>query len=176
MDGLHLRPVDPIQDAEALSSIYGRYVREAWVSFEVIPPPPEAMQERARAILEQRLPYVVAENNDGGLLGYAYASPYRARAAYQYSVENSIYLAPEAQGRGVAKALMDEVVKRCKDRELKTMIAVVGLDPNVPTDQNQSVRFHLKYGFKSIGVLENIGHKFGQWTGTAVLQLDLSTP
>ena len=176
MDGLHLRPVEPIQDAEALSSIYGRYVREAWVSFEVIPPPPEAMQERAQAILEQQLPYVVAENSDGRLLGYAYASPYRARAAYQYSVENSIYLAPEAQGQGVAKALMDEVVERCKHRELKTMIAVVGLDPSLPTDQNQSVRFHLKYGFKSIGVLENIGHKFGQWTGTAVLQLDLSTP
>ena len=143
------------------------------MSFEVEPPSAEEMQTRAQTLLDRGLPYLVAEDENGDLLGYAYASPYRPRAAYQYSVENSIYLSEKAQGRGIAKALMDELVYRCQAQNLKTMIAIVGLDPDLPADQNQSVRFHQKYGFSFVGVLDNIGHKFDRWTGTAVLLLDL---
>lgn len=174
MDNVRVRNLDPANDADAVSTIYSRYVLTAWVSFEVTPPTPAEMQVRAEAIMQKDLPYLVAEQDDGGIIGFAYASPYRPRTAYQFSVENSIYLAPEAHGRGVGKALMDEIVKQCKARQLKTMIAIVGLDPDLPVDRNQSVRFHHKYGFKSVGVLDNIGHKFGRWTGTAVLLLDLS--
>ena len=168
-----LRPVDPIKDASALAAIYAPYVREAWASFEGDPPSASEMQERAETILNRDLPYMVAEDADGQILGYAYVSPYRARTAYRYSVESSIYLASEAQGKGMAKALMDALIDQCLARNLKTMVAIVGLDPDVPAEQNQSVRFHQKYGFRFVGVLDNIGHKFDRWTGTAVLVLDL---
>ena len=168
-----IRTVEPDKDSQHIATIYSSYVLEAWVSFEVEPPSAEEMRKRAQSLLDRGLPYLVAEDENGVLLGYAYASPYRPRAAYQYSVENSIYLCESAQGKGVAKALLDELVHRCQKLSLKTMIAIVGLNPDLPVDQNQSVRFHQKYGFSFVGVLENIGHKFGRWTGTAVLLLDL---
>jgi len=168
-----IRPVDPDKDSQPIATIYSRYVLEAWVSFEVVPPLAEEMYTRAQSLLDRGLPYLVAEDENGDLLGYAYASPYRPRTAYQYSVENSIYLSETAQGQGVARALMDALVERCQAQNLKTMIAIVGLNPDLPVDQNQSVRFHQKYGFSLVGVLDNIGHKFGRWTGTAVLLLDL---
>lgn len=173
MTDFQIRPVAPHADSTALSAIYSGYVRETWVSFEVEPPTPTEMQSRIQAILDRNLPYLVAEDASGTVIGYAYASPYRPRTAYQFSVENSIYLAPEAQGKGIAKALLDAVVLRCQALDIKTMIAIVGLDPDIPTDHNQSVRFHRKYGFQFVGVLDNIGQKFGRWTGTAVLLLNL---
>ena len=170
-----IRLVDPVQDSEHLATIYSRYVREAWVSFEVEPPTAEDMKTRAQTVLDRGLPYLIAEDSSGAVLGYAYASPYRARTAYQFSVENSIYLAEHAHGKGVAQGLMNALVEHCQAMKLKTMIAIVGLNPDVPVEQNQSVRFHQKFGFSFVGVLDNIGHKFGRWTGTAVLVMDLQS-
>jgi L-amino acid N-acyltransferase YncA len=176
MTDFRIRPAAPYPDSAALSAIYSRYVQQSWVSFEVESPTAEDMAIRMQVVMEQGLPYLVAEDAKGIVLGYAYALPYRPRTAYQFSVEHSIYLAPEAQGKGVAKALMDAVVAHCKALKKKTMIAIVGLNPDIPTEHNQSVRFHQKYGFKFVGVLDNIGQKFGRWTGTAVLLLDLQEP
>jgi len=174
-EDIALRPVRASEDAAALAAIYAEYVRGAWVSFEVEPPTPTEMQSRAEAILARGLPYLVAERvSSGAILGYVYASPYRPRAAYQSSVENSIYLDASAHRQGVGTALMDALVEACKALDLKTMVAIVGLDPSCDVSDNQSVRFHQNYGFKFVGVLENIGHKFGRWTGTAMLTLSLT--
>ena len=173
MTDFTLRTVDPGKDCDALAAIYEPYVLEAWVSFEVDPPAPIEMKSRAETILERGLPYVVAEDSSGEIVGYAYAGPYRARTAYRNSVESSIYLAASAHGKGLANQLMESLIETCKTKKLKTMVAIVGLNPNVPLEDNQSIRFHKKFGFRFLGVLENIGHKFGQWTGTAIFQLQL---
>ena len=173
MTDFSLRPVAPDKDCEVLAAIYEPYVLEAWVSFEVVPPAPSEMKARAESILERGLPYVVAEDSSGQVVGYAYAGPYRARTAYRNSVESSIYLAASAHGKGLAKQLMESLIEACKAKKLKTLVAIVGLNPNVPLEDNQSIRFHKKFGFRFLGVLEDIGHKFGQWTGTAIFQLPL---
>lgn len=168
-----LRPIEPETDGAALAEIYAPSVLKAWVSFEVDPPSADEMTSRAQAILSRGLPYVVAQDPSGTIVGYAYASPYRSRPAYRHSVESSIYLAASAQGTGLAHRLMESLVLDCRRQGLKTMVAIVGLNPDIAVTDNQSVRFHQKFGFRLLGVLENIGHKFGQWTGTAVLQLSL---
>jgi len=170
-----LRPINlDNTDPAALAAIYEPYVLSAWVSFEVEPPSAQEMARRAQSILDLGLPYVVAQDQTGDVVGYAYASQYRPRPAYRNSVESSIYLSERAQGQGLARALMDALIADCTAKNYKTMVAVVGLNPDLDLDDNQSVRFHQKYGFQPVGVLKNIGHKFGRWTDTALFQLPLT--
>ena len=150
------------EDAADIQAIYAPFVQETSVSFETVPPSVETMAERISSNLA-RHGYFVAES-DAGILGFAYASPYRPRPAYDRTAEVSVYLAPQAQGRGLAQALYRALFAHLAARGFHTAVAIVTL-PNP-----QSAQLHERCGFAHVGSLQDVGRKFGQWHGTAIYQ------
>ena len=126
------------------------------------------MLARFSKLKEQGFPYLVCKNSDGELLGYAYAGPYRPRKAYRFSVENSIYVDPRHQGKGVGRLLLDELVALCTDLGFRQMIAVIG-----DTHNAASVGLHRRAGFHVSGVIHSVGFKHGRWLDTVIMQLAL---
>ncbi len=135
-------------------------------SWEVEPPTLDEMAARRAAILAGGYPYLAAEL-DGRLLGYAYASAYRPRAAYRATVEDSIYVAPEAQGQGVGKALLAALMADCAQRGFRQMIAVIG-DGNGAS--RASAKLHEAAGFELAGVLSAVGFKHGRWLDQVLMR------
>ena len=161
-------PVE-ILDAEAhhvpaIQAIYSHYVLNDLCSFEEEVPGVDQMRARRDDVLARGLPYLVAVK-DGTVAGYAYASPYRSRSAYRHTVEDSIYVAQGMQGHGIGKALLQEVIRRCTDSGFAQMVAVIGNSANAG-----SQRVHQGLGFETVGVLRNVGFKFGQWVDTVLMQ------
>ncbi len=158
--------IRPCADADipAIAAIYGHHVRHGVASFETEAPTEPEMRRRRNEILGKGLPYLVAER-DGVLLGYAYAGTYRPRAAYRDTVENSIYLRPDAMGQGVGKRLLAALVAACDALDLRQMIAVVGDSGN-----HASIRLHQACGFRLVGVLQAVGYKHGRWLDSVLLQ------
>ncbi|KQU84781.1 GCN5 family acetyltransferase [Variovorax sp. Root318D1] len=148
----------------AVQAIYGHYVLHDLCSFEEEVPTAPQMQLRRADVVARGLPYLVAMK-DGEVAGYAYASPYRSRSAYRHTVEDSIYVAPGMQGHGIGKALLQEVIRRCTESGFTQMVAVVGNSANAG-----SQRVHESLGFETVGVLRNVGFKFGQWVDTVLMQ------
>jgi phosphinothricin acetyltransferase len=158
-----------ILDAEphhvaAVQAIYSHYVLHDLCSFEEEVPTVDQMQARRADVLQRGLPYLVALK-DGEVAGYAYATAYRARSAYRHTVEDSIYVAQGMHGHGIGKALLREVIRRCTDGGFTQMVACVGNSANAG-----SLRLHESLGFEQVGVLRDIGFKFGQWVDTVLLQ------
>ncbi|HXV29238.1 MAG TPA: GNAT family N-acetyltransferase, partial [Sinorhizobium sp.] len=133
-----------------IAAIYRHAVRHGTASFELEPPGEEEMLSRWQALLAAGYPYLVAER-DGQVTGYAYAGPYRARPAYRATVENSIYIHPEQQGRGVGELLMSRLIDACTSLGFRQMVAVIGDSANVP-----SQRLHERLGFELVGVLKSV--------------------
>lgn len=158
-----IRPV-AAADLPAITAIYVQHVSTGRASFEIAPPTLAEMQRRHAALAEAGMPYLVAEQ-DGRLLGYAYAGAYRPRIAYRDTVENSIYLDPQAAGRGIGRQLLVALLEACTARGFRQMIAVVGDSANVA-----SVRLHESLGFRRVGVLQSVGRKHGQWLDSVLLQ------
>jgi phosphinothricin acetyltransferase len=150
------------EDAADIQAIYAPFVQETSVSFETVPPSVETMAARISSNLA-RHGYFVAQS-DAGILGFAYASPYRPRPAYDRTAEVSVYLAPQAQGRGLAQALYRALFAHLAARGFHTAVAIVTL-PNL-----QSAQLHERCGFAHVGSLQDVGCKFGQWHGTAIYQ------
>ena len=150
------------EDAAYIQAIYAPFVQETSVSFETVPPSVETMAARISSNLA-RHGYFVAQL-DAGILGFAYASPYRPRPAYDRTAEVSVYLAPQAQGRGLAQALYRALFAHLAARGFHTAVAIVTL-PNP-----QSAQLHERCGFAHVGSLQDVGRKFGQWYGTAIYQ------
>ena len=150
------------EDAADIQAIYAPFVQETSVSFETVPPSVETMAARISSNLA-RHGYFVAQS-DAGILGFAYASPYRPRPAYDRTAEVSVYLAPQAQGRGLAQALYRALFAHLAARGFHTAVAIVTL----PTPQ--SAQLHERCGFAHVGSLQDVGRKFGQWHGTAIYQ------
>jgi phosphinothricin acetyltransferase len=125
------------------------------------------MTRRFRSLADGKFPYLAAEL-DGAVIGYAYAGPYRPRPAYRFSVENSVYFDPKAQGRGAGKLIMQELIARCEQRGFRQMVAVIGDSANAA-----SIGVHRSTGFRMIGTCENVGFKFGRWLDTVMMQRDL---
>jgi phosphinothricin acetyltransferase len=125
------------------------------------------MLSRMNRIGEARLPYWIAEH-DAQLLGYCYVTPYRPRAAYRHTVENSVYIAPDAVGRGIGRALLAEVLDRCAGQGYREVIAVIGDSAN-----QASIALHRKAGFVDVGTFRNVGYKFGRWLDTVLMQKTL---
>lgn len=145
------------QDAAALAEIYGHHVLHGFGTFEEVPPTIQDMAARRQAIVERGLPYLVAEDA-GQVLGFAYAGPFRPRAAYRYTVEDSVYVSPDAVGRGVGKAVLSAVLKECESFGVRQVIAVIGDSQNAG-----SIGLHTALGFEHAGIGKGFGWKHGRW-------------
>lgn len=163
-----IRPAIPA-DIAAIASIYGHAVLHGTASWELEPPGEAEMQQRFDAILAGGYPYLVAEW-DGAILGYAYAGAYRPRPAYRTTVENSIYIAPAAQGLGIGTLLLDALMQACTERGFRQMIAVIGDGTGASIG---SRRLHERAGFRLIGVAERVGFKHGRWLDQMLMQKEL---
>lgn len=162
--------IRPSTDADlpAITAIYGWNVLNGLGTFEEDPPAQDEMTRRRAAFLERGLPYLVAEE-DGVVLGYAYAGPFRLRAAYRYTVEDSVYVSPDAVGKGVGKALLTALIAQCEALGLRQMCAVIGDSGNTA-----SIGLHAAMGFEQKGVFPAMGHKFGRWVDLVWMQRPLN--
>ncbi|BAF86956.1 GCN5-related N-acetyltransferase [Azorhizobium caulinodans ORS 571] len=162
-----LRPAT-LADVPAIADIYDDAVRTGTASFELDPPGVGEMTRRFDALMAGDYPYLVAVDTDETLLGYAYAGAFRPRIAYRFTVENSIYVAPGAQRRGVGKALLTALVRECEARGFRQMVAVIGDSANAG-----SIGVHRACGFRDVGIIKSSGLKFGRWLDTVLMQRDL---
>jgi L-amino acid N-acyltransferase YncA len=153
------------QDLPGITAIYGHHVMHGFGSFEEVSPDVVELARRRRDILAKGLPYLVATDPDGSVLGYAYASPYRTRSAYRFTVEDSIYVAPHAARRGVGRELLQELIERCTAGGYRQMVAVIGDSSN-----DGSIGLHASLGFARTGLLSSIGFKRGRWVDGILMQ------
>ena len=160
---LSIRPATPA-DIPAITRIYAHAVSRGTASFEFEPPSEAEMAKRMRALLDGKFPYYIAEV-DGAVAGYAYASLYRTRPAYRFTVEDSVYIAPDMQRRGLGKALLEKLIEACTALGYRQMIAVIG-----DSDQTASIVVHKACGFEPAGNLKSVGYKFGRWLDTPLMQ------
>lgn len=163
---LFIRPAT-LADIPAITRIYAHAVLHGTASFELEPPTEAEMEKRMQVLLDGKFPYFIAEI-DGKVAGYAYASFYRARPAYRFTVEDSIYIAPDMHRRGIGKLLLEKLIETCTTMGFRQMIAVIG-----DSDQAGSIGVHKACGFEPAGNLKNIGWKFGKWLDTPLMQLAL---
>jgi phosphinothricin acetyltransferase len=154
-------------DLASVTGIYDHAVRFGTATFELVPPDLNEMTQRFRALTDGGFPYLVAEL-DGLVIGYAYAGAYRARPAYRFTVENSIYLQPAIHRRGIGGLLLRRLIGECEARGYRQMIAVIGDSANAG-----SIGVHRACGFQMIGTHPNVGLKFGRWLDIVMMQLAL---
>ena len=155
-------------DADALAAIYGHAVLHGFGTFETVPPDAAAMNGRREAIQAYGLPHLVAEDA-GAVLGFAYAGPFRPRPGYRFTAEDSVYVAPEAQGRGVGRALLEPVLAACEAYGLRQVVAVIGDSGNAA-----SIGLHRALGFEHQGVGRSFGFKHGRWVDIVWMQKALN--
>ena len=152
------------EDFPAIQAIYAHHVLTGFASFEETPPDVAELKRRWQAIVGEGLPYLVA-TVDGALLGYAYAGRYRARSAYRFSVEDSVYVALDAGGRGIGRTLLDTLIARCTEAGRRQMIAIIGDSGNTA-----SIALHRACGFTLVGAFRDVGLKRGRWVDTVLMQ------
>ena len=154
-------------DIPAVTAIYRHHVLHGLATFEVEPPDAVEMSCRHAAIVELGLPYLVAEVN-GAIAGYAYAGIYRARSAYRYTVEDSVYIDNAHAGKGLGSALMPALIDGCQRAGRRQIVAVIGDSANLA-----SIRLHEKFGFIQVGMLPAVGFKFGRWVDSVLMQREV---
>lgn len=151
-------------DIPSLTAIYGHAVRTGLASFEYDPPEEPEMARRRDGVLAAGYPYIVATDAGGTVLGYAYVSAYRPRAAYRFAVENSIYVSPDAKGKGVGRTLLEALIARCTAQGFRLIVAVIG-----DSDNAASIGLHAACGFTPAGKLANVGWKHGRWVDSVLM-------
>ena len=154
-------------DLPAITAIYAHHVRHGLASFEEQPPDEDEMRRRWDDVVSRGLPWLVAVAA-GRVCGYAYAAPYRLRSGYRYTLEDSIYVAPETHRRGVGRALLEALIARCTALGYRQIIAVIGDSANVA-----SIALHEGLGFRHAGVLPATGYKFKRWVDCVLMQREL---
>ena len=154
-------------DIAAITRIYAQVVEHGTATFEIEPPTEAEMARRQRGLLADGYPFLVAEVDDL-VAGYAYAGSYRARPAYHWCVEDSIYLAPQFRRQNLGTALLTRLVKDAAARGFRQMIAVIGDSAQIP-----SIAVHARVGFAHIGSLRSVGFKHGRWLDTVLMQRPL---
>ena len=154
-------------DAPALADIYGHHVLHGLGTFEEIPPSSAEMASRLEGVRARGLPYLVAETDR--VVGFAYANPFRLRAAYRYTAEDSVYVAPGLVGGSIGKALVQEVIDRCAALGLRQLVAVIGDSGNAG-----SIGLHRSLGFEMSGLLPAVGFKHGRWVDIVMMQKALN--
>ena len=163
---LEIRPTT-VADLPSVTEIYAHEVREGTATFELVLPDLAEMTRRFQTLMDGGFPYIVAVI-DGSVVGYAYASSYRPRPAYRFTVENSVYLRPAIHRRGIGRQLLERLITECETRGFRQMIAVIGDSANAG-----SVGVHSACGFQMIGTHPNVGLKFGRWLDTVMMQREL---
>lgn len=163
MSDLHIRRATTA-DIPVITAIYRPAVLTGTASFEVDPPDEAEMRKRFEAITSGGYPYYVAER-DGRVIGYAYASAYRPRPGYRFSVEDSIYIDPSVQRSGAGQALLSKLIEDCTAQGFRQMIAVIG-----DSAQHASIGLHRRNGFTFSGTIHAVGYKFGRWLDGVIMQ------
>jgi L-amino acid N-acyltransferase YncA len=154
-------------DMAVIQEIYAHHVLEGLASFEETPPDEGELIRRRDALVADGYPYRVCE--DGGIVkGYAYAGPFRPRPAYIHTVENSVYVSPDAHRQGIGRRLLEDLIERCTELGYRQMVAIIGDSGNLP-----SIGLHASLGFEMIGVQPSVGFKFGRWVDSVTMQLAL---
>ena len=152
------------EDLKAITPIYAHHVLHGTATFEIEPPDYSEMSRRYESVTALGLPYLAAEV-DAVVAGYAYASPYRPRPAYRFTIEDSVYLHPRFIGKGLGHLLLSNLIQRCQEKQLRQMVAIIGDSENAA-----SLGLHARLGFRHVGTLEAVGFKFGRWLDTVVMQ------
>jgi L-amino acid N-acyltransferase YncA len=156
-------------DIAAITRIYADAVAHGTASFELEPPDVAEMARRQQALVTRNFPYIIAER-DGAVVGYAYAGPYRDRRAYDWCVEDSLYIAPEFHRQGIGRLLLTRLIAESEARGFRQMIGVVGDSANTA-----SIAVHAAVGFRLIGNFQSIGFKHGRWLDTVLMQRALGS-
>ena len=157
-----------VEDLPGVREIYNHYVVNSTVTFDEAPMTLAALRRKFAKMQEKKMPFIVAENPAGQLLGYAYVYPWKEKAAYRYTVENSIYLGPASTGKGLGKQLLAALIDRSRDAGVKEIIAVIA-----DKGADASITMHENFGFKQIGHMGKVGFKFDRWLGTILMQKSL---
>ena len=162
------------EDLDAITRIYAHHVLRGTGTFETSPPTQDEMAGRRADVLGKGLPWLVIEV-DGQVMGYAYGNWFKPRPAYRYSVEDSIYMAPESAGKGLGKLLLTELLAQCERAGVRKVMAVIGDSANAG-----SIGVHKALGFEQVGVVQSCGWKFGRWLDIVLMQKSIgqgdSTP
>ncbi len=161
-----IRPA-ALTDIPAITRIYAHAVAQGTASFEYQPPDEAEMTRRMQALLAKDLPYFVAEL-DGAVAGYAYAGPYHGRPGYRFTLEDSVYIAPESQRRGIGRVLLAALIEAAEAQGFRQMIGVIGDSGNTA-----SIALHAALGFQYVGTFKNVGFKFGRWLDSVLMQRPL---
>jgi len=163
---VQVRPAGP-QDLPAIQAIYAHHVLNGLASFEEVAPPLEELRRRHDEVVSRGLPWLVADFG-GTVAGYGYCAPYRARSAYRYALEDSVYVREDMVGRGVGSALLAELIRRCEALGYRQVVAVIGDSANLA-----SINLHAAFGFLRVGTLRSVGFKFGRWADSVLMQRPL---
>jgi L-amino acid N-acyltransferase YncA len=156
------------EDLPDIREIYNHYVANSTVTFDETPVTLRELRSKFQHVTKLKMPWLVAESPSKQIFGYAYVYPWKEKAAYRFTVENSIYLRAAATGKGLGKALMGELIVRSKAAGLKEMIAVIA-----DRGADASIKMHKDFGFREIGRMGKVGYKFGRWLGTVMMQKSL---
>jgi len=156
-------------DLDAITAVYAYEVRGGVATYEYVAPETAEMTQRWQAIVSQGYPYLVAEL-DGQFAGYAYASSYRARDGYRWTVEDTVYVSNEFQGRGIGRVLLQRLIDDCQTLGFRQMVAVIGDASNTA-----SVALHERLGFRTVGVFAGLGRKHDRWLDTVQMQRALGS-
>jgi phosphinothricin acetyltransferase len=165
---VQVRPAKP-DDIREIHAIYSHHVLKGLASFEEQPPGEAELRRRYDEVTGRALPYLVADLG-GRVAGYGYCALYRTRSAYRYSLEDSVYVRHDAQGRGIGSALLAELVRRCEGLGYRQVIAVIGDSANVA-----SIGLHERCGFLRVGTLRSVGFKLGRWVDSVIMQRPLGS-
>jgi len=163
-----VRPAAP-EDLAAIHAIYSHYVLHGLASFEEEPPALDELRRRHEEVLRRGLPWLVADFG-GAVAGYGYCAPYRARSAYRYTLEDSVYVREDMVGRGVGTAILPELLRRCEALGYRQVVAVIGDSANAA-----SINLHAAFGFLRVGTLRSVGFKFGRWVDSVLMQRPLGS-
>ncbi|TYR30618.1 N-acetyltransferase [Mesorhizobium microcysteis] len=154
-------------DMDAVCAIYAHHVLHGLATFEEVPPSVDEMKTRRAAVLAAGLPYLVAEL-EGRIVGYAYATAYRPRPAYRFSIEDSVYVEDGLAGNGIGSGLLTALIARCETGPWRQMLAVIGNSGN-----EGSIALHKRMGFTHTGTFKSVGFKLGRWVDTVLMQRPL---
>ena len=169
MTDVSFRPAS-VADVGVLADMYNHYVRTSTVTFDLEPWTAADMEHKLEVVDALGMPFIVAELEDD-LIGYAYLSTFREKAAYDTTMENTLYLREDARGMGLGRLLLDESVRRGAEAGVREVIAVIASTP----DATPSIRLHEKAGFVRVGEMNNVGRKFDEWIGVVMMQKSLVT-